>query len=92
MASADGPQVAADDGEVAGLDGHVGARADGDAEVGLGERGGVVDAVADHGDGVALGLEALDLGDLVAGQHLGHDPVDADLGGRPPRRCGRCRR
>ncbi len=45
-------------GQVAGLDRHVGAGAHGQAEVGLGERGGVVDAVADHGHDPALGLQA----------------------------------
>src|SRR6266536_2094470 len=40
---------------------------DGDAEVGLGEGGGVVDAVADHGDLAAGGLQLGDLGGLVAG-------------------------
>ena len=53
-------EVAADEGEVAGFDGDVGAGAHGDAEVGLGEGGGVVDAVADHGDDLALGLQAAD--------------------------------
>ena len=52
-------QVAADQGEVAGLDGDVGAGAHGEAEVGLGERGGVVDAVADHRHHAALGLQPL---------------------------------
>ena len=52
--------------------------------------GRVVDAVADHRDPAALGLEPLDRRVLVAGQHLGDDVVrgDADLardgvGGRP---------
>ena len=45
---AGGAQVAAHEREVAGLDGDVGAGAHGEAEVGLGEGGGVVDAVADH--------------------------------------------
>ena len=48
--------VAADEGEVGGFDGHVGAGAHGEAEVGLGEGGGVVDAVADHRDDLALVL------------------------------------
>ena len=43
-------QVAADQGQVGGLDRRVGAGAHRQAQVGLGERGGVVDPVADHGD------------------------------------------
>ena len=74
-------EVAADEGEVAGFDGDVGAGAHGEAEVGLGEGGGVVDAVADHGDDLALGLEAADDVDLVGGEDLGDDLVDADLVG-----------
>ena len=74
-------QVAVDEGEVAGFDGDVGAGAHGDAEVGLGEGGGVVDAVADHGDDLAVGLQAADDVDLVGGQDLGDDGVDVDLVG-----------
>src|SRR5699024_127521 len=78
-----GPQVAAHEGDVGGLDGDVGAGAHGQAEVGLGEGGGVVDAVADHRDDLALGLQAGDDVDLVLGQDLGDDLVDTDLGGDP---------
>jgi hypothetical protein len=76
-----GAQVAADQGEVGCLDGDVGAGAHREAEVGLGERGGVVDAVADHGHDPALVLQSADDVDLVLGQDLGDDVVDADLGG-----------
>ena len=75
-----------------GLDGDVGAGAHGEAEVGLGERGGVVDPVADHGHDPTLVLQAADDGDLVLGQHLGDHVVDADLGGHGPGRAPRCRR
>ena len=51
--------------------GDVGAGAHGQAEVGLRQRGGVVDAVADHGDRPALGLQPADDVDLVLRQHLG---------------------
>ena len=50
-------QVAADQGDVGGGHRHVGAGADGDAEVGLGQRRRVVDAVADHRHDLALGLQ-----------------------------------
>ena len=65
MASAAATQVAAHQGQVAGLDRDVGAGAHGQAEVGLGQRGGVVDAVAHHRHDAALGLEPLDDVDLV---------------------------
>ena len=74
MASAARPQVAAHQREVGRLDGDVGAGAHGEAEVGLGERGGVVHAVADHGHDPALVLEAADDVDLVGRQHLGDRP------------------
>ena len=41
----------------------------------------VVDAVADEGDFPAVGLQAFDFLCLLAGQHLGHDTVDAGLAG-----------
>ena len=81
-------QVAPDQGDVAGLDGHVGAGAHGQAQVGLGQRGGVVDTVADHGDDPALGLQPADDVELVLGQDLGDDLVDADLAGDRPGRGG----
>jgi hypothetical protein len=73
---------------VAGFDGDVGAGADREAEVSPRERGGVVDAVADHRHDPAVGLEALDDVSLVGGhfergsldeaaQVLGH--VDAEI-------------
>ena len=40
-----------------------------------GERRGVVDAVADHGDRRPSGLQPPDLVGLVLGQHLGEHPV-----------------
>ena len=88
----DAAQVAADQGDVGCGDGDVGAGADGDAEVGLGQGGCVVDAVAGHRDDVALLLELGDLGGLVRGEHLGEDVGDADARRRRPGRWRRCRR
>ena len=51
-------RVAADEGDVGRLDGHVGAGADRDPEVGRGEGRGVVDPVADHGHDLAPGAAA----------------------------------
>ena len=41
--------------------------------------GRVVDAVADHGDLQATGLQLGDLGRLVLGEHLGEHLVDAEV-------------
>ena len=62
---------------VAGLDRDVGAGADGDADVGLGQGRGVVDAVADEGDPMTLGLQSLDLVGLLLRQDLGQHPIDS---------------
>ena len=75
--------------DVGGLDRGVAARGahrDAEARPRHGRR--VVDAVADHGDGPVLRDQILDRPDLVLGQQLGMDLVDADLardrlGGRP---------
>ena len=76
-----GPQVAGDQREVAGLDSDVGAGPDAQAEVGLSERGRIVDAVADHGHDAALGLKSPNDVGLLGRQDLGDDLLDADLGG-----------
>src|SRR5690606_7685287 len=72
----DAGQIAAHEGDVAGLDGDVGPGADGDPDVGLGEGGRVVDPVADHRHDLPLGLEATDLLDLALGEDLGDDAGD----------------
>ena len=61
--------------------GHIRAGADGDADIGLGQRRGVVDAVADHRDLLALALQFLDFGGFAARQDLGQHQVDAHLAG-----------
>jgi hypothetical protein len=62
------------------LDRHVGAGADGDADVGLGERRGVVDAVAHHRHPQALPSCSFGhLRVLVLREHLGEDLVDVEL-------------
>ena len=81
IASAGGAQVARDEGQVGGLDRDVGAGADRQAEVGLGERRRVVDAVADHRHDPALGLQPPIDVRLLRGQDLGDHLVDPDLGG-----------
>ncbi|QHE74223.1 hypothetical protein GFS60_07918 (plasmid) [Rhodococcus sp. WAY2] len=76
-----GPQVTAHQRQVRGLDRDVGAGAHGQTQVGLGERGRVVDTVADHRHHPTLVLQVLDHVDLVGGQHLGDHLVDPDLVG-----------
>ena len=66
---------------VAGLARGLRAGLHGDADVGLGERGRVVRAVAAHGDEAAAGLFLADIGELVLGRRLGEEIVDAGFGG-----------
>jgi hypothetical protein len=49
-------RLARDQGDVRRRDGHVRPRADGDPHIRLGQRRGVVDAVADHPDQLPLVL------------------------------------
>src|SRR5690606_8750657 len=79
-------EVAPDQGEVTGLDRDVGAGSHREPEVGGGERRGIVDAVTDHGDDLALGLESAYDVDLVGGQDARDDALDPDRG-RDGTRC-----
>src|SRR6266545_4425551 len=76
-----GAQVFVQGDDVGGLDGDVGAVAHGDADVGLHEGGGVVDAVADHRHPGPVGLELADQVGFAAGQDPGVHPLDAELAG-----------
>jgi len=69
--------------DVGGLDRHVGAGADRDAEVGPRQRRGVVDPVADHRHPAPGALQLGDLRRLVLRQYLRDDGVDAELSGDP---------
>jgi hypothetical protein len=73
-------------GEAGALDGHVGASAHGDADVGLRQCRRIVDAVAGHRHLVAFGLQILDDACLVRGQYVGTDFVDAQAAGDGTRR------
>jgi hypothetical protein len=87
-----GAQVAGDEREVGGLDGDVGAGADAQAEVGLGERGAsLTPSPTMATTRPSACRRRIDVG-LVGGQDLGDDLVDADLGGDRARRSSRCRR
>ena len=72
-------EVAAEQRDAGALDRHVGAGAHRDADIGGGERGRVVDAVARHGDDAAVAPQLLDRGALLVRQHLGFDLADAEL-------------
>jgi hypothetical protein len=88
MASGHGLQVVAEQDHVGGDDGHVGARTQGQAELG----GGVVDTVSDHGYRTALPLHLLNDPGLGRGQRLGEDLVDPRRRRPRPARWRRCRR
>ena len=75
-----GTEVAGDERQVAGLDRDVGARSDREAEVGLRERRGVVDAVADHRHRLPLALELCDDVPLSVREDACDHAVDARLG------------
>ena len=86
-------QIAGDEREVGRLDRHVGAGAHRHAQVGLRQRGGVVDAVADHRHHAALrtgagGRRPPSPSGMTSGDHV----LDADLGGDGARGRLGCRR
>jgi hypothetical protein len=66
--SDDGERLAAQQHRVSGLAGEIGAGAHRDSSVCLGQRGGVVDAIADHGDLVSRGLQTAYAGELFLGE------------------------
>ena len=76
-----GPEVARDEREITRLDRDIGPGADGDAEVGLRECGGVVDPVTDDRDPPSLGLQLLHDVDLLPGEHPGDHTIDPYLDG-----------
>ena len=88
----DARQVALDQRDAGALHRDVGAGAHRDADVGLGQRRRVVDAVARHRDDAAFALQPPDDRRFSVGQHLGFDLRDAELARRPPRRWFGCRR
>ncbi len=68
-------EIALEERDAGALHGHVGAGAHGDADVGLGEGGGIVDAVARHGHLPPFRLQPLDDLALLLRLHLGHDLI-----------------
>ena len=67
--------------DVCGRQRDVGATPHRDTDVGRGQRGGVVQAVADEDHAVAGFLKPGDAVDLAVGEHLGQHMADAGLGG-----------
>ena len=93
MAFDDAAQIAGHQHHVGALDRDVGAGADGDADIGLGQRRRIVDAVADEGDLLPCASRRRFSGvDLAVGQDLGDRPRRCRAAGRSLRRCGGCRR
>ena len=90
-AQGDGPGNAAErpgrQDHVGRFDGHVGARTDGEAHVGLGQGRGIVDAVPHHGHGFAGRLQRFDPQGFVfrpdLGLHLIHTGLPTDRIGGP---------
>ena len=64
---------------IGGIDGDIGAGTDGDADIGPDQCGGIIDAIADHGDHLALFLQGANDCLLLLGQHLRNDAGNADL-------------
>src|ERR1035441_2651901 len=81
----DSGEVSFDQGDAAAFHGDVGAGAHGDADVGLGEGGGVVDAVAGHGDDSSLLLKFADDFELAFGEDFGLEFGDAERAGNSER-------
>lgn len=74
--------------DVGGLQRDVAARrAHGDAEIGPGQRGRVIDPVANHRHPAASGGQPGDPVALVLGQQFGLNLIDAELGADPLGRC-----
>ena len=72
-------RVAFDKDYVGRFDRHVRARTNGNADIGLRERGGVIHAVARHRGDQPAALHLLDLGDLLVGKDLRDDFIKADF-------------
>ena len=88
----DAAEIAFHQRDAGARDRHLGAGAHRDADIGRGQRGGVIHAVAGHGDDAAFGLQATDQGVLVGRQHLGDDFAECPRGAQPPRLWTGCRR
>ena len=83
LAEFDGPgnveQVVFHEHDVGRFHGHIGAGANGDADIGAGKGRCVVDAVANHGDFLAFVLQTADFALLILWQYFRDDAVGADL-------------
>ncbi len=77
----DASQIATHQHHIAGLDGNIGASADRNAHVGLGQSGRIIDPVPHKSDALALRLETPDLCRFLVGQYLSENLLDANLSG-----------
>ena len=87
----DAAQVAAQQRDSRAFDGHVRSGAHGDADVGLRQRGGIVHAVARHGDDAPFRLQALYDFAFLSGQNPGMNFVDVRVCARRLPRWRGCR-
>lgn len=85
-------EVVANDDDVRGLGGDVGATAQRHAHVGAHQGRGIVDAIAHHGHPMSGALEPADEPGLAFGQNLGVHLFDTQLGGDAPGGTRGCRR
>jgi hypothetical protein len=81
----DGFEIIAEQDHIGGADRHVGPGAEGEPEVGGGQRRAVVDAVADHCHPVPARAQSGDDGCLAGRQRARYDLVDARRGRDRPR-------
>ena len=86
-ATSDAAEIAAEQGDACGFDGDIGPRAHRDPDVGGGQRWGVVDAVAGHGDDPPFLAQPFNDFALVLRQNFRLDFGDAELA--PHGLCGR---
>ena len=77
--------------DIGGLDGDIRAAADRNADIGLGQRRGIVNAITGEGDRPMPGAERLQRGELAFRQDFGDDRRRSRPLWRRLRPCGDCR-
>lgn len=74
-----GSRITADERHVSRFNGDISSGPDREADIGGGQRGRIVDSVADHADSAAGRLQRADDVGLLAGQSFGFDQRDAEF-------------